>query len=177
MGNGRPKVVIIFVVLFALVGVYWALLASAGVWLIISDDEQFASGDEIAIAITMIIVISAVISHFLSSVILFIGKRPKKTIIGLVIVNIITNVVFVLAIPSMLPFFVPIIIFNLVFLIVLRKSEVLEKYTTEIYSHSKPQPSSKPQSVRCTKCDNVADSSQKFCKKCGSSFSGGTQMW
>ena len=180
----RPKVVIIFVILFAIVGFFWALLASAGIWLLLNDPEFTSNSDNISGGIFALgISISSVVSHFASAAVLFSGKRPKKLVIILVIINIITNIILILAIPALLPFFVPVIIFNIVFLILLQKNKELEKYVTEIYRSPKPQQAPKPQqtlkpqNIRCSNCNTIVDSSNKFCKKCGTSLSNETRAY
>ena len=184
IGSGRPKVVIIFVILFAIVGFFWALLTSAGVWLFLNDPEFTSNSENYGGGIfAMVITVSSVVSHFASAVILFSGKRPKKLVIILVIINISTNLILILAVPELLPFLVPVIIFNIVFLIFLQKNKELEKYATEIYISPKPQQAPKPQqtlkpqNIRCGNCNNIADSSNKFCKKCGTSLSDETRAW
>jgi len=118
----RPKVVIIFVILFAIVGFFWALLASAGIWLFLNDPEYTSNGDNISGGIFAIgISISSVISHFASAAVLFSGKRPKKLVIILVLINISSNLILILSVLELLPFLVPVIIFNMVFLIFLQK--------------------------------------------------------
>jgi len=182
--SGRPKVVIIFVILFAIVGFFWALLTSAGVWLLLNDPEYTSNGENYDGAIfAMVISISSVVSHFASAAILFSGKRPKKIVIILVIINISTNLILILAVPELLPFLVPVIIFNIIFLIFLQKNKELEKYATEIYTvpipqqTPKPQQTLKPQNIRCNNCNTIVDSSNKFCKKCGASLSDVTRTW
>jgi len=177
-GLGRPKVVIIFVILFAIVGFFWTLLASAGIWLFLNDPEYTSNGENVSGGIlAMIISISSIVSHFASAAVLFSGKRPKKLVIILVIINISTNLILILAVLETLPYLVPVIIFNIVFLIFLQKNKELEKYATEIYTSPKPQQTPKPQNIRCRNCNNIVDSSNKFCKKCGTSISGETRAW
>lgn len=175
MSLGRPKIVVIFVILFVIVGFFWALYTSIATWLIISGDSKWASYDDEDIVFTMVVVTSATISHFASALVLFSGKRPKKNVIILVTINIFTNIILILNIPSLLPFFIPAIIFNLVFLIFLQKNKELEKYATEIYRSPKSQPVIKPQNIQCSNCNTIADSSNKFCKKCGTRILGETK--
>lgn len=164
--------------LFAIVGFFWALLAFAGIWLILDDPQYTSNGTEIAGSIFATgISISSVVSHFASAIVLFSGKRPKKLVIILVLINISSNLILILAVPGLLPFFVPVIIFNIVFLIFLQKNKDLEKYATEIYKSPKLQQTSKPQNIRCNNCNDIVDSSNKFCKKCGTSLSGETRAW
>ena len=181
---GRPKVVIIFVILFAIVGFFWALLASAGISSFLNDPEFAPSGEAYAAGIiAMVIIVSSVVSHFASAAVLFSGKRPKKLVIILVIINISTNIILILSVPELLPFLVPVIIFNIVFLIFLQKNKELEKYATEIYASSKPQQTPKPQqtlkpqNIRCGNCNTIVDSSNKFCKKCGTDLSDETRAY
>ena len=178
IGLGRPKVVIIFVILFAIVGFFWALLASAGIWLFFNDPEYTSNSENYSAGIiAMVIMLSSVVSHFASATILFSGKRPKKLVIILVIINISTNIILILAVPELFPFLVPVIIFNIVFLIFLQKNKELEKYATEIYTSPKPQQTLKPQNIRCGNCNTIVDSSNKFCKKCGTTLSDETRAW
>jgi len=181
---GRPKVVIIFVILFAIVGFFWALLASVRIWLFLNDPEFTSNSDNISGGIfAMGISISSVVSHFASAAVLFSGKRPKKLVIILVSINISSNLILILAVSELLPFLGPVIIFNIVFLIFLQKNKELEKYATEIYKSSKPQQTpkpqqtSKPQNIRCSNCNDIIVPSNKFCKKCGTSLSGETRSW
>ena len=181
---GRPKVVIIFVILFAIVGFFWALLGYSAIWLLLNDPE-YTSNDENyrGSIIAMGIIVSSVVSHFASAAVLFSGKRPKKLVIILVIINISTNLILILAVPELLPFLVPVIIFNMVFLIFLQKNKDLEKYATEIYTSPelqqtpKPQQTLKPQNIRCGNCNTIVDSSNKFCKKCGTDLSDETRAY
>ena len=180
----RPKVVIIFVILFAIVGFFWALLASAGIWLFLNDPEYTSNGNNISGGIFAIgISISSVVSHFASAAVLFSGKRPKKLVIILVLMNISANLILLLAVSELLPFLAPVIIFNIIFLIFLQKNKELEKYATEIYASPKPKQTLKPkqthklQNIRCSNCNVIVDSSNKFCKKCGTSLSSETRVW
>jgi len=182
--SGRPKIVIIFVILFAIVGFFWALLGSAGIWLLLNDPEYTSNGEDFGPGISaMVIIVSSVVSHFASAAVLFSGKRPKKLVIILVIINISTNIILILAVPELLPFLVPVIIFNIVFLIFLQKNKELEKYATEIYISPKPQQAPKPQqtltpqNIRCGNCNTIVDSSNKFCKKCGTDLSDETRAY
>ncbi len=184
VGLGRPKVVIIFVILFSIVGFFWALLGSAGIWLFLNDPEYTSNSEVInAGIIVMGIIISSVISHFASAAVLFSGKRPKKLVIILVSINISANLILILAVSELLPFLAPVIIFNIVFLIFLQKNKELEKYATEIYRspkqrhNPKPRQTPKAQNIRCSNCQDIVDSSNKFCKKCGASLSGETRAW
>jgi len=80
IGAGRPKVVIIFVILFAIVGFFWVLLVSAGISLILNDPKFASNGDNYdGMVSAMVIAVSSVVSHFASAAVLFSGKRPKKT--------------------------------------------------------------------------------------------------
>lgn len=181
---GRPKVVIIFVILFTIAGLFWVLFSSAGIWLFLNDPEFTSNGEDYGAGIFVIVIsISSVVSHFASAVILFSGKRPKKLVIILVIINISTNLILILAVPETFLFLVPVIIFNIVFLIFLQKNKELEKYATEIYTTPepqqipKPQQTLKPQNIRCGNCNNIVDSSNKFCKKCGTDLSDETRAY
>jgi len=181
---GRPKVVIIFVILFAIAGFFWALFSSVGIWLLLNDPKYTSSGEDFgSFIVAMVITVSSTVSHFASAAVLFSGKRPKKLVIILVIINIIPNTLLILAVPGYLPFLVPFIIFNIVFLIFLQKNKELEKYATEIYRSPKPQQAPKPQqtlkpqNIRCGNCNTIIDSSNKFCKKCGTSLSDVTRAY
>lgn len=167
MNLNRPNIVIVFVFLFMIVGSFWLIFSSFGIWLILSNDPAWAQYDAGDIAVTMFILVAATISHFVSALVLFSGKNPKKNIIILVTFNVFTNIILILSIPQLLPVFVPVIIFNLIFLIFLQKNKELEKYATQIYRSPKSQPVIKPQNIVCGNCNTIADSSNKFCKKCG----------
>ncbi len=173
MNFNRPKIVVVFVILFVIVGSFWALLTSVGTWLIISGDPTWAPYGAGDIAATMFIIVGATISHFASALVLFSGKKPKKNVIILVTINVVTNIILILSIPELLPFFVPAIIFNLVFLIFLQKNKELVKYASGIYLSPNSQPGFKSQNITCSNCNTIADSSNKFCKKCGARISGG----
>ena len=170
MNLNRPKIVVIFVFLFMIVGSFWAIFSIFAIGFIFNDDPNMPSGVTAGYASAMFTIVGATISHFASALVLFSGKKPKKNVIILVTINVVTNIILILSIPSVLPFFVPAIIFNLVFLIFLQKNKELEKYATEINRAPKSQPVIKPQNIICDNCNAIADSSKKFCGKCGTRF-------
>ena len=169
MNFNRPNIVIVFVFLFMIVGSFWAIFSLFMIGFMFSDDPNMPNpSDEPAGYVgAMFIILSATISHFASALVLFSGKKPKTTVIVLVIINVVTNAFLLLVDSTLIPFFVPAIIFNLVFLIFLQKNKELEKYATQIYRSPKSKPVIKPQNIVCGNCNTIADSSNKFCKKCG----------
>ena len=175
MNFDRPNIVIIFVILFSIAGFFWGLITAYGIWAVGGGDPQMISMDNASIVSTFGITLGSTLSHFASAAVLFSGKRPKTIIIILVTINIFANTILILASPALLPFFVPVIIFNCIFLILLQKNKDLEKYSTQIYRSPKSQPVTKPQNISCSNCNTIADSSNKFCKKCGTRILGETK--
>ena len=172
MNFDRPNIVIIFVILFSIAGFFWGLAAGFFILGVISGDPEIISIDNGVIDNGVIagviwITVAATLSHFGSAAVLFSGKKPKTITSILVMINISVNIIPILASLSFLPFFVPMILLNCIFLILLQKNKDLEKYSTQIYRSPKSQPIIKPQNITCGNCNTIADSSNKFCKKCG----------
>jgi len=126
-------------------------------------------GSEIAI----LFVVSGIVSTFAIAALLFSGKRPKKLLIILVMVNIIFFMVFIISVPQSIWVFWPVFIYDAIFIIFVLKSKDLKKYF-EVYTVPKSQQTPKPQQIpkpqQTPKPQQDAENKTQFwvCPVCGS---------